>query len=221
MEDEHTIESCGHIQSEVDELADRVGSMQMQQSPDVSNEQQLQWAGIRYHQMPPLDQEILRISPHVLHRIKQELNMGEKELTTLILEEKAQVLSHRRRIQMNHRQTPGLGSARGVATEPSPSPTLDGSTPYLSGQQPLRHPDEAHATSQLAPSPSAILNGSTPNVSNHAPSPPPPPTSDGLDPNIDFSGAYFSDLDPNIFNRETSLDFERDFAAWFDPESTA
>lgn len=51
MDDEHTIESRGHIQSEVDELADRVRSVHMQQSPDVSNEQQLQWAGIRSHQV--------------------------------------------------------------------------------------------------------------------------------------------------------------------------
>ncbi len=62
-------------------------------------------------------------------------------------------------------------------------------------------------------------------MSNHSPPPPPPPTSDGLDPNsfvgIDFSGAAFSDLDPNIFNRESSLDFERELAAWFEPESTA
>ena len=60
-------------------------------------------------------------------------------------------------------------------------------------------------------------------MSNHPP-PPPPPT-DGLDPNsfagIDFSSAGLGDFDPSFLNSDSSLNFERDFAAWFDPENAA
>ena len=50
--------------------------------------------------------------------------------------------------------------------------------------------------------------------------PPPVPATDGLDSSsfgIDFS-AGLGDFDPGMFNGE-SLNFERDFAAWFDPEN--
>ena len=72
-----------------------------------------------------------------------------------------------------------------------------------------------------APSPSAILNASTPNMASHPPPPPsvPVPAADGLNATsfgIDFSAGL--DFDPGMFNGE-SLNFERDFAAWFDPEN--
>ncbi len=85
-------------------------------------------------------------------------------------------------------------------------------------------PQTPTSSAMTAPSPSAILNASTPNMSNHPPPPPPPPSaSDGLDPNsfgIDFT-AGLTDFDPNLFNGDSSLNFERDFAAWFDPENAA
>ena len=51
--------------------------------------------------------------------------------------------------------------------------------------------------------------------------PVPVPTTDGLDATsfgLDFSAGL--DFDPGMFNGE-SLNFERDFAAWFDPENAA
>ena len=73
------------------------------------------------------------------------------------------------------------------------------------------------ASARTAPSTSVNLNGSTPNMANHPP--PPVPATNGLDATsfgIDFSAGL--DFDPGMFNGE-SLNFERDFAAWFDPEN--
>ena len=73
------------------------------------------------------------------------------------------------------------------------------------------------ASARTAPSTSVNLNGSTPNMANHPP--PPVPATNGLDATsfgIDFSAGL--DFDPWMFNGE-SLNFERDFAAWFDPEN--
>ena len=51
--------------------------------------------------------------------------------------------------------------------------------------------------------------------------PVPVPATDGLDATsfgLDFSAGL--DFDPGMFSGE-SLNFERDFAAWFDPENAA
>lgn len=88
-------------------------------------------------------------------------------------------------------------------------------------------PPTPTASSMTAPSPSAILGTSTPSMSHPPPPPPPAPSvpTDGLDPSnfgpIDFGAVtdFDASLDPSIFGAETSLNFERDFAAWFDPEN--
>lgn len=103
-------------------------------------------------------------------------------------------------------QAPGQNPPPGAPSGPAHSSTPAPPTP--------------NASTMTAPSPSAILNASTPTMSNHPPPPPPPPSAD-LDPNafgIDF-GAGLADFDPNFLNGESSLNFERDFAAWFDPEN--
>ena len=94
-----------------------------------------------------------------------------------------------------------------------------------------------------APSPSAILNAAgTPTMANQhpppaPPAPPQPPSTGamvgglvpggvggdgggGLDAfgGLDF-GAGLGDFDPSLFNGDASINFERDFAAWFDPEN--
>ncbi|KAI0676144.1 hypothetical protein C8Q78DRAFT_964327 [Trametes maxima] len=87
-------------------------------------------------------------------------------------------------------------------------------------------PPTPTASSMTAPSPSAILGTSTPSMSHPPPPPlPPVPAPEGLDPstfpNLDFatiSGDFDGNPDLTLFgDTESSLNFERDFAAWFDP----
>ena len=94
---------------------------------------------------------------------------------------------------------PGPGGIPSATNTPAPR------TPNTSG------------TGMTAPSPSAIL-ASTPTMSNHPPPPPPPgPGPSDLDPTM-FSLNFneFTDLDPSALMGE-GVDFERDFAAWFNP----
>ncbi|KAI1786015.1 hypothetical protein LXA43DRAFT_1099614 [Ganoderma leucocontextum] len=62
---------------------------------------------------------------------------------------------------------------------------------------------------------------STPNMSNHPPPPPPPgPNPTDFDPTtFSLNFAEFGDLDATTLMSDSSLNFERDFAAWFDPEN--
>ena len=103
-------------------------------------------------------------------------------------------------------------------------------TPNASGTAQQQQQQQQQMT---APSPSQILGASTPQMANHAPPPqmanhPPPPAppvpvpapnpADALDPNaFDFSFGEF-DVGGSLMN-DSSLNFERDFAAWFDPEN--
>ncbi|KAI0653019.1 hypothetical protein C8Q70DRAFT_656777 [Cubamyces menziesii] len=87
-------------------------------------------------------------------------------------------------------------------------------------------PATPNTSTMTAPSPSPLMS-SGPSAMNHPPPPPPPAplTNDNLDPafGLDF-GSGLGDFDPNmgdtLFSADSSLNFERDFAAWFDPEST-
>ena len=100
---------------------------------------------------------------------------------------------------------------------PGPGPGIPSATTTPAPPTP-----NASGTGMTAPSPSAIL-ASTPTMSNHPPPPPPP----GPGPNpSEFDASSFSlnfselgDLDASTFMGDTSLNFERDFAAWFDPEN--
>ncbi|TBU56773.1 hypothetical protein BD310DRAFT_823001 [Dichomitus squalens] len=94
-------------------------------------------------------------------------------------------------------------------------------------------PNASGSGQMTAPSPSQILSSSTPQMSNHPPPqmsnhhppPPPPPATnpaDALDPsafNVDFPFGDF-DVTGGLMG-DSSLNFERDFAAWFDPENAA
>ncbi|KAI0737354.1 hypothetical protein C8Q80DRAFT_330501 [Daedaleopsis nitida] len=110
-------------------------------------------------------------------------------------------------------------AAAGIGGQmPGQNPPLQGGPPQASTPA----PQTPNASTMTAPSPSAIMNSSTPQMSNHPP-PPPPPTADALDPSalgpFDFQG--LDGFDPSFLNGDSSLNFERDFAAWFDPENAA
>ena len=62
-------------------------------------------------------------------------------------------------------------------------------------------------------------------MANHPPPLPPPSVlvTDGLNANsfgIDFPAGQ-GNFDPSLFNGDSSINLERDFAAWFDPENAA
>ncbi|KAI0331696.1 hypothetical protein GY45DRAFT_601182 [Cubamyces sp. BRFM 1775] len=116
-----------------------------------------------------------------------------------------------------------LGQQQQVQQQPQP-----GQGPQQGGPAGPPHvgtpaPATPNTSAMTAPSPSAMM-GSGPPAMNHPPPPPPPVTNDNLDPafSLDF-GSGLGDFDPNmsdtLFGAESSLNFERDFAAWFDPES--
>ncbi|KAI8985655.1 hypothetical protein BD414DRAFT_537151 [Trametes punicea] len=87
-------------------------------------------------------------------------------------------------------------------------------------------PPTPNTSAMTAPSPQALMGTSTSSM-NHPPPPPPPPSAtDGIDPStfggIDFDAGlegFDSGIDNSLFGAESSINFERDFAAWFDPEN--
>ena len=131
--------------------------------------------------------------------------------------------THSDGLHASHNSQP---SARDDAFQSTPVPTMTGSSSTgINGTTPSLAPASPtpNASTITAQSPSAMLNASTPIISNcqwHPPPPQAPPSAD-LDPNafgINFSAGNGT-FDPSFWNGETSLNFERDFAAWFDTES--
>ena len=131
----------------------------------------------------------------------------------------------------------GSGAPNG-RMDASPQNAPGGIPSGPSTSTPTPTPHTPSASGMTAPSPSAIMS-STPTMPpahphslpqqpppQQAPLPPAPSVlsgpADSLDAGMGFPLDFGVDsLDPNFFTGETSLNFERDFAAWFDPESAA
>ena len=97
------------------------------------------------------------------------------------------------------RRRPGIPTMFYVA------PTMTGTSASAAGTYAARVP--------LPPSTGAMVGGLVPGgVGGDG--------GGGLDAfgGLDF-GAGLGDFDPSLFNGDASINFERDFAAWFDPEN--
>ncbi|KAH9939102.1 uncharacterized protein BXZ73DRAFT_89153 [Epithele typhae] len=107
---------------------------------------------------------------------------------------------------------------------PGPGPS---GPPAGHASTPTPAPPTPNASGMAAPSPSGMM--STPTMASHQPPPPPPSAAgpgpggppDQLDPTFSLDFTTMPDFDPSItlFGTGESINFERDFAAWFDPEN--
>ena len=109
--------------------------------------------------------------------------------------------------------------------EPEPLAVADGGTLHAHPvSDAVGHPD-AHRDpdpDRVCDDRAAILNASWRTTRRRAP-PPPVLVTDGLNANsfgIDFP-VGLGNFDPSLFNGDSSINLERDFAAWFDPENAA